>query len=211
MTWRPRSAFRATRSWAARRRSPQRWTSSPGRAWSTLTGPGGIGKTRLALHTAAAVAERFPGGVLLCELAPVGRPAAVVGAVASTFGIDDRTGRDLSARIVEYLRGPSALLVLDNCEHVLDGVAALVEAVLSRTPDVVVLATSRRRLGVTGEHVLAVDALDVGAAAMELFLDRRPTCVPARRHRATSSLPSPTSAGCSTVCPWRSSWRRRGR
>ena len=140
----------------------------------TLTGPGGVGKTRLALHTAAAVVDRFPGGVLLCELAPVGRPAAVVGAVASALGLDDRAGRDLSIRIVEYLRGAPTLVVLDNCEHVLDAAAELVELVLSRTADAVVLATSRHRLGIPGEHALPVDALGVAddGAAIELFRDR---------------------------------------
>ena len=140
----------------------------------TLTGPGGVGKTRLALHTAAAIADRFPGGVVLCELAPVGRPEAVVGAVASSLGLDDRAGRDLSTRIVEYLRGMPTLLVLDNCEHVLDAAAELVELVLSRTADAVVLATSRHRLDVPGEHVVAVDALGVAddGAAIELFNDR---------------------------------------
>ena len=140
----------------------------------TLTGPGGVGKSRLALHAAAAIADRFPGGVVLCELAPVGRPEAVVGAVASTLGLDDRAGRDLSTRVVEYLRGVPTLLVLDNCEHVLDTTAELVELVLSRTADAVVLATSRHRLGVPGEHVVAVDTLGVAddGAAIDLFNDR---------------------------------------
>ena len=140
----------------------------------TFTGPGGVGKTRLALHTAAALADRFAGGVVLCELAPVGRSDAVAGAVASALGIDERGGRDLRTRIVELLRGSRALLVLDNCEHVVEGVAALVEAVLARTSGVVVLATSRRRLGVPGEHAVPVGALDVGegGAAIELFVDR---------------------------------------
>jgi predicted ATPase/DNA-binding SARP family transcriptional activator len=140
----------------------------------TLTGPGGVGKSRLALHTAAAIADRFAGGVALCELAPVGRASAVVGAVASVLGLDDRAGRDLSTRIVEYLRGPTTLLVLDNCEHVLDAAAELVELILSRTPDTVVLATSRRRLGVPGEHAVAVEPLAVAedGAAVELFGDR---------------------------------------
>ena len=144
----------------------------------TFTGPGGVGKTRLAAHVAARVAGRFPDGVYRCELAPLHDPQAVAGAVASALQVEERGGRRLIDRVVEYLQPKEALLLLDNCEHVLDGVSEVIASVLSGTPQVVVFATSRRRLGVEGEHLYSVRPLPVPAAeddtapAVTLFLDR---------------------------------------
>ena len=144
----------------------------------TFTGPGGVGKTRLAAHVAARVASRFPDGIYRCELAPLRDPEAVTGAVASALQVEERTGRRLIDRAVEYLQPKEALLLLDNCEHVLDGASEVVASVLSGTPQVVVIATSRRRLGVEGEHVYFVRPLPVAGAGddtappVTLFLDR---------------------------------------
>jgi predicted ATPase/DNA-binding SARP family transcriptional activator len=153
----------------------------------SMTGPGGIGKTRLAIHTAVRVADSFPDGVYLCELASVGDPAAVAGAVASTLQVEERgAGREaLVRRIVDYLGTKRALLVLDNCEHVLDAAAGLVADVLVHAPDVVVLATSRQRLGVEGEHVLPLQPLAVpepatAGPAVSLFVDRAAAVRPGR-------------------------------
>jgi predicted ATPase/DNA-binding SARP family transcriptional activator len=144
----------------------------------TLVGAGGVGKTRLAVHVAAGVAERYPGGVYLCELADVTDPQAVPLAVASALHVEHRADRPVLDRVVEFLQVRRALLVLDNCEHVLAAAAEVVTAVLRRTPHVDVLATSRERLGVEGEHRLPVGPLtapawdDPDAAAAVLFADR---------------------------------------
>jgi predicted ATPase/DNA-binding SARP family transcriptional activator len=141
----------------------------------TLTGPGGIGKTRLALHAAARLGDGYPGGTCLVELAAVETDEAVAAAAASALGIHNAFDVD---RIVEFLATRTALLIVDNCEHVLDGTRALVSAALSRTPGVAVLATSRSRLGVDGEYVLPVGPLpvpewdDPDAPAVALFADR---------------------------------------
>jgi predicted ATPase/DNA-binding SARP family transcriptional activator len=149
----------------------------PGRLL-TLTGPGGVGKTRLALHAAARAADRYPDGVWLCELANVGAVDAVAPAVASVLRVERGAARTDAERVVQFLRARQALLVLDNCEHVLDGVRDLIAAILTEAPDVDVVATSRRRLGVEGERVVPVTSLPVAewddpdSPAVELFVDR---------------------------------------
>ena len=91
----------------------------------TLTGPGGVGKTRLALQVAGQVPPRFGDGAWLCELAPVRDPAGVDDAVAAVFSVTARAGQSTREALVEFLRSKQLLLVLDNCEHLLDGAAAL--------------------------------------------------------------------------------------
>jgi class 3 adenylate cyclase len=98
----------------------------------TLTGPGGVGKTRLALQSARQVTGRFADGGWLCELAPVRDPARVDGAIAAVFSVTARAGQSTREALVEFLRAKDLLLVLDNCEHLLDGAAALA-AVLARS------------------------------------------------------------------------------
>ncbi|WP_170309098.1 ATP-binding protein [Pseudonocardia hierapolitana] len=142
----------------------------------TLCGPGGVGKSRLARHTAAAVADRYPDGVLVVELDAV-RPRAVVGpgvvavAVGAALRLSGGGSGRLLDRIVEVLAVRRQLLVVDNCEHVLDGVAALVDAVVVGAPGVDVLATSREALRVDGEQVFQVEPL-LPAPAAELLADR---------------------------------------
>ncbi|MGQ0572690.1 MAG: BTAD domain-containing putative transcriptional regulator [Pseudonocardia sp.] len=137
----------------------------------TLTGVGGVGKTRLALEVADRVQPRFPDGVWLCELAAVQDPAAVGHAVAAALRVQQRSGLTIDDSIADYLRGREVLLVLDNCEHVLDAAAELVDALVRGCPKVTVLATSREPLGVAGERVLPVEPLPAADAA-ELFGDR---------------------------------------
>ena len=134
----------------------------------TLVGPGGIGKTRLALAAAhpATAAHGWDGWLI--ELAEIAAPADVPRAVADTLGVSQRPGHTLTQSIATALRSRSALLVIDNCEHVIDAAARLTQAVLAGCPQVRVLATSRERLGVAGEQVLAVEPLDP-AAGVELF------------------------------------------
>jgi len=144
----------------------------------TLTGPGGVGKSRLALHGAARAAERYPDGVCLCELASIDADDAVAPAVAAALHVEPAADQTETERIVGFLRSRTALLVLDNCEHVLDGARTLIAAVLAHTPEIDVLATSRQRLGIDGEHVTPVTSLpvpewdDIDAPAVVLFVDR---------------------------------------
>ena len=128
----------------------------------TLTGAGGVGKTRLAVEAAARVLEEFQDGVWFFELAPAADDAAVLATVAATFGITTTTtdGPDgLREEIAGYLASRRALVLFDNCEHVIDAVAPLVERVLVACPDVHVLATSRELLRVPGERTSAVPPL----------------------------------------------------
>ena len=137
----------------------------------TLTGPGGVGKTRLALQVAAAATERFPDGVAVCELAGVSDPDAVAPAVATVLGIQPRPDRGVAASVADVLRARTMLLVVDNCEHVVDAAATLLATLVASCPQVTVLATSRERLGIEGEQVWRVSPLQ-SEAAVELFCDR---------------------------------------
>ncbi|MFC8720775.1 ATP-binding protein, partial [Kitasatospora sp. NPDC057198] len=161
----------------------------------TLTGPGGAGKTRLAVEVAAGLAADFPDGVWLVPLAPVTSPAEVPQAALQALGVPDalRVGEAIAplpspvGRLAEALERRRLLLVLDNCEHLLDAAAELASGLLSRAPHVRVLATSREPLGLTGESLCPVPSLplpppDGGTAAdgraaaaypaVRLFADR---------------------------------------
>ena len=142
----------------------------------TLTGVGGVGKTRLALEVAARLADEFPDGVWVFELAAVTDPAAVPDAVAAVLGITQQPGKTVSESVATALEGRTRLLVFDNCEHVHDAAADLVEAVLACSATVNVLATSREGLGVADEQLWLVPSLEIDAgtdsAAVTLFVER---------------------------------------
>jgi predicted ATPase len=142
----------------------------------TLTGVGGVGKTRLALEVAARLADEFPDGVWFFELAAVADPAAVPDAVAAVLGIIQQPDKSVSESVAAALEGRVRLLVLDNCEHVRDAAADLVEAILAHSATVKIVATSREGLGVADEQLWLVPSLDVGAgidsAAVTLFVER---------------------------------------
>ncbi len=142
----------------------------------TLTGVGGVGKTRLAVQVAAELTGEFPDGVWLIELAPVGDPAAVPDAMATALGVTPSAGLSVTDSIAGALSGRRQLIVLDNCEHVLDAAADLIETVLSRATSVQVLATSREGLRLGAEQVWPVPSLDaqtgLDAPAVQLFLQR---------------------------------------
>ena len=142
----------------------------------TLTGVGGVGKTRLALEIAGQLADEFPDGVWFFELAAVTDPAAVPDAVAAVLGITQQPGKTVSESVAAALEGRVRLLVFDNCEHVLDTAAAQIEAILAQSATVRILATSREGLGVPDEQVWPVRSLDtaggIDSAAVSLFVER---------------------------------------
>ncbi len=148
----------------------------------TLTGVGGVGKTRLGLEVAASLADKFPEGVWVFELASVSDPAAVPHAVASVLGITQQPGKDLVDSVAGAQEGRMRLLVFDNCEHVLDAAADLIEAILTQSTTVKILATSREGLSVPNEQVWPVPTLDVVAgvdsAAVTLFIERARNVAP---------------------------------
>jgi predicted ATPase/DNA-binding CsgD family transcriptional regulator len=137
----------------------------------TLLGPGGVGKTRLAAVVAEAAAPAYPAGGAFVDLVPV-RAGFLVPAVAGALGVTERPRRSLEDAAVERLARGRALLVLDNCEHLVDDVGPFVERLLSECPEITVLATSRQRLGLPGEHVAPVRPLPLDSDAERLFLDR---------------------------------------
>ena len=145
----------------------------------TLTGPGGVGKTRLALEVAARLAHDFPDGVFVIELAAVTDPAAVPDAVAAVLGITQQPGMSVSESLASALQERSRLLVFDNCEHVINAAADLVETILVRSATVTVLATSREGLRIDEELLWTVQSLDVDSgpdsAAAQLFVERAST------------------------------------
>ena len=146
----------------------------------TLTGVGGVGKTRLALEVAAQLADEFPEGVWVFELAAVTDPAAVPDAVAAVLGITQQPGKSVADSVAAALEGRVRLLVLDNCEHVLNTAADLVEAILAASATVKVLATSREGLGVADEQLWPVPSLETGidSSAVALFVERAQAVAP---------------------------------
>jgi predicted ATPase/class 3 adenylate cyclase len=134
----------------------------------TLTGPGGVGKTRLAVQAAGQVAGRFGDGAWLCELAPVRDPAGVEDAVAAVFSVTARAGQSTRDALVEVLRSKQLLLVLDNCEHLLEGAAALAGDLARSCERLVILATSREGLGIDGERLVPVPPLGVPGVDADL-------------------------------------------
>jgi predicted ATPase/class 3 adenylate cyclase len=126
----------------------------------SLTGPGGVGKTSLALQIAAGMLDELPDGVWLVDLGNVTDEDLVLHALAVAMRIAEEPGRDLAATIVDALRGKRLCIVLDNCEHLLNASAALVSDLIGGT-DVRVLATSREPLAIAGERVLAVPTLEL--------------------------------------------------
>jgi predicted ATPase len=148
----------------------------------TLTGVGGVGKTRLALEVAGRLADEFPDGVWVFELAAVTDPAAVPDAVAAVLGITQQPARSVSESVAAALEGRVRLLVFDNCEHLLDAAADLIEAILAASTTTRVVATSREGLGVADEQLWPVPSLSFGAgvdsAAVALFVERAQSVSP---------------------------------
>ncbi|MFF5521047.1 LuxR C-terminal-related transcriptional regulator [Streptomyces coeruleorubidus] len=158
----------------------------------TLTGPGGVGKTRLAARVAARVQRAFPDGVRFVHLSGLHDPALVPLAAADALGLHDHSAQPPLDALVEQVRDRRLLLVVDNCEHLAGACARLAAALLHGTEGVRILATSRHRLGLTEEHLLEVRPLPVpdpdgdlsaaeGYPALTLFADRAAAVVPGFR------------------------------
>lgn len=140
----------------------------------TLTGIGGVGKTRLSLQVAAELLGEFEHGAWLVELAPLSEPGLIPDTACGALEIPQDSEVAADQRLVKFLRDREALLIIDNCEHLIDDVARFVDDLLRACPDVRVLATSREGLAVTGEAQWRVPSLrvDEDAAAVELFAER---------------------------------------
>ncbi|MGO9857037.1 MAG: BTAD domain-containing putative transcriptional regulator [Acidimicrobiales bacterium] len=174
----------------------------------TLTGPGGSGKTRLALQVAADLLDGSGNGVWFVDLAPLTDPDLVGELVATAVGVREEPGRPVTATLVDALRERHLLVVLDNCEHLVDACAKLTEAILRSCPGVHVIATSREALGIDGERAFRVPSLSlppVGTStldrtealrfeAVQLFVDR------ARSHNPTFALDDANAARVVSVC-----------
>jgi non-specific serine/threonine protein kinase len=157
----------------------------------TLTGSGGAGKTRLALRAAADMARGFPDGAWLVSLAPVGDPLLVTQAVFSALRVYDLSAGLSLSSLAEYLAGKRLLLVLDNCEHLVDGCATLASTLIRSCPDLHVLATSRQALGVVGEVRMAVLPLSLPEAGDDIPIEQVLNCdaVWLLSERATAVVP----------------------
>jgi non-specific serine/threonine protein kinase len=173
----------------------------------TLTGSGGVGKTRLGLAVAGGLVDHYPDGVWLVELAALAEPGLVPGAVAQVVGVREKVGRPLTAALTDHLKEQHLLLVLDNCEHLVAACAALGDALLRTCPHLRILATSREALEVAGEQRYRVPSLPVPdlahlppperlaeAAAAALFLAR------AQDRRTDFALTAQNAQAVAQVC-----------
>jgi predicted ATPase/DNA-binding CsgD family transcriptional regulator len=165
----------------------------------SITGPPGIGKTRLALQVARALQDAQMDAVALAELAPVGEPGLVEHSVAAALGVQEHRGRALSEAIAEQVANQGALLVLDNCEHLIQACAELVAYLLARCPQLRILVTSRQSLGLIGETTYRLTPLQVPAEtddlaqiksreSVRLLLDRARAVQPGFEVTSTSAI-----------------------
>ncbi len=160
----------------------------------TLTGAGGVGKTRLAVQVAAGMAGEFGDGVWYVDLAPITDPELVSVTVARALGLPDQPGRSTMDSLLRFVRDRQMLVVLDNCEHLLDASAELVVAVLSGAARLTLLATSREAIGVAGEVSWRVPSLSLAGEAIELFADR------ARHARPGFAVSDDNTATVGEIC-----------
>ncbi|MBE0695906.1 MAG: AAA family ATPase, partial [Anaerolineaceae bacterium] len=158
----------------------------------TLNGSGGTGKTRLALRVAAEITRHFPDGAWLVELAPVTDPETILPTIAAVLGLQESKSREQRTLLLNYLREKHTLLLMDNCEHLLDACARLVNDLLKACPNLTLLVTSREGLGITGEIAYRVPSLAVPDPndvppvekfaqydAVRLFIERARAVIPA--------------------------------
>jgi predicted ATPase/class 3 adenylate cyclase len=127
----------------------------------TLIGPGGTGKTRLSLQLAAQVLPNFPDGVWIVELAPLTDPALILQTIAAVLGVRAQIGMPLMNIVTDYLRAKNLLLILDNCEHLVEASAQIADEFLHNAPNIKIIASSREALGISGETVYRVPSLSL--------------------------------------------------
>ncbi len=172
----------------------------------TITGPGGSGKTRLAIAVAAGLVAEGHVGASFVELAPIADQAQVPAALAAAMGVREQASRPLAEVLADALSGQDLLVVIDNCEHVIDAAAELAVMLNRKCPRLRLLATSREPLGVDGEHVYRLGPLSLpsaearsvkdleGSDAVRLFAER------ARAHDSTFCLEDSTAGLVASVC-----------
>jgi predicted ATPase/class 3 adenylate cyclase/DNA-binding CsgD family transcriptional regulator len=160
----------------------------------TVTGAGGVGKTRVAIHVAAQVDREFSDGIWYVDLAPITDPDLVPVAAARAFGLPDQPGRSTMDTITRFIADRQMLVVLDNCEHLLDATAALVMELLAECPGLTLLATSREPIGVPGEVSWRLPSLSLTDEAIELFTGR------ARHARADFAVTNDNAAIVAEIC-----------
>ena len=160
----------------------------------TLTGAGGVGKTRLAIQAAAELEAKYADGVWYVDLAPISDPDLVPTTMARALGLPDQPGRSTMDTLLRFVRGRQMLVVLDNCEHLLDASAALLVALLGAASGLTVLATSREPIGVAGEVGWRVPSLSLADEAIELFTVR------ARHARPDFTVSDDNAATVGEIC-----------
>ncbi|ORB74599.1 LuxR family transcriptional regulator [Mycobacterium scrofulaceum] len=160
----------------------------------TLTGAGGAGKTRLAIELSSQSASEFSDGIWYIDLAPVTNPVVAPVTIARTLGLPDQPGRSTMDLLMRFFSGKTMLLLLDNCEHLLDACGAMAIELLGACPQLTILATSREPLGVPGELSWRVPSLSLVDEAIELFTDR------ARRTRPEFAVTEDNKAVVREIC-----------
>jgi len=160
----------------------------------TVTGAGGVGKTRVAIHVAAQVDREVSDGIWYVDLAPITDPDLVPVAAARAFGLPDQPGRSTMDMITRFVADRQMLVVLDNCEHLLDATSALIVELLAACPRLTLLATSREPIGVAGEVSWRVPSLSLTDEAIELFTDR------ARHARADFAVTDDNATTVTEIC-----------
>lgn len=171
----------------------------------TLTGSGGCGKSRLAVETAARLADDHPDGIWLVELASIDRPDLVASTVASVLGVRESPDTGITEAIVAHLEQRTMLVILDNCEHLLDPVATLTDVVLTSTSDVRILATSREPLHAHGEAIYPVPALPLPGDEADFFEISHTDAVRLFVERASAASPdfhltTDTAPAVASIC-----------
>jgi predicted ATPase/class 3 adenylate cyclase/DNA-binding CsgD family transcriptional regulator len=160
----------------------------------TLTGAGGAGKTRLAMEAAAQLVTEFGDGVWYIDLSPIADPVVVPVTVARTFGLPDQPGRSTMDAVRRFIGDRNMLLLLDNCEHLLDACGEMIVGLLDACPKLTILTTSREPIGVAGEVTWRVPSLALEDEAIELFADR------AQRARASFRVAADDEALVTEIC-----------
>ena len=175
----------------------------PGNRLVTLTGAGGVGKTRLAVQVAAKVLDHYRDGVWFVDLARIADPAQVPKQIALAMGVQEQADRPITSTLLDRLQGQETLVLLDNCEHVIDGAATCVEQILRSTATVSILATSREALGIPGETVWTIAPMALPEADQEGLADNEAISLFVDRGRLVNrafALTDENASACAAIC-----------